>query len=776
MVPSRHLLLWFAVTSAVIFSATPEALFVPPELQLPGSQPGEVSNLGSVSNCDNCHGGYDPAVEPAHNWRGSMMANSARDPMFWATVAVSERDLPGSGDLCIRCHSPRGWLEGRSTPTDGSALTHADVDGTECAVCHALVNPDTSEHAGVQFSPYVANDGGTPPEGFYGSGMFVMRPGNEKLGPYTNSVARHAVLPSRFHRQEEMCGTCHDVSNPFVGDLAHNHGAQVPLDPGSYSGVPGDPVTTKAAFQNPPYRYGVIERTFSEFKASALDTTRVRDYPSLPAELQRGALERAYQQSLLAGSGGDYEDGTPRTFTCQTCHVEPTQGKGADKHNVPFRNDLPFHDFTGGNYWAGELIRYQDARGELVVGGGLDAQQVAALIAGSDRARATLRRAATLAVQGDVARITNLTGHKLPTGFHEGRRMWLHVIWKDASGNVAHEVGEYGPMNVTLEGRSYTVESLLDPEEPDLRLYEAHYGITQEWATELISLGVPASLPLAFDRSNGTILETLADVSAGSPGTAYETLHFVLNNTILSDPRIPPYGFDHDEARVRNALPVPASRFGDPGPGGTYDHHDDILLNPPPQAVFAELELLYQPTSYEYVQFLVLASTGAPPFLAQEGRKLWDAWLATGMAQPELMARTTWCRLRGTEEDFALMTTIDGGGEPRACQKVAAAGSLFEARLHSPSGTFQGANAALVIQLYPTHSPPVGLPGFPGIHVNDLMLTLPFGALPAQGVALPLVVPPGLTGWSARFQGLLLTSAANNGLYVASEAHDVIFR
>ena len=79
-----------------------------------------VGNLESPDKCDNCHGGYNQAVEPAFNWRGSMMGNAGRDPLFWATLAVAEQDFDGAGDLCIRCHSTGGWYAGRSTPTDGS--------------------------------------------------------------------------------------------------------------------------------------------------------------------------------------------------------------------------------------------------------------------------------------------------------------------------------------------------------------------------------------------------------------------------------------------------------------------------------------------------------------------------------------------------------------------------------------------------------------------------------------------------------------------------------
>ena len=126
---------------------------MPNEIQQPGTQPLEVGNLKSPDKCDNCHGGYDQAVEPAYNWRGSMMANAGRDPIFWATVAVAEQDFDGSGDLCIRCHSTGGWYGGRSTPTDGSGLAASDADGVDCDTCHKMTNTNNTEHLGVMTSP-----------------------------------------------------------------------------------------------------------------------------------------------------------------------------------------------------------------------------------------------------------------------------------------------------------------------------------------------------------------------------------------------------------------------------------------------------------------------------------------------------------------------------------------------------------------------------------------------------------------------------------------------
>ena len=174
------LLLASALCAAAVVNA---ADVVPETIQQPGTQPGEVSNLESPDKCDNCHGGYNSAVEPAHNWRGSMMAHAGRDPIFWATLAIAEQDFDGAGDLCIRCHSTAGWLAGRSTPTDGSGLAAGDADGVECDFCHKMTNPDDSEHPGFMSPDFVANEPNDDPfdwdepngvEGYYGSGLSLI--------------------------------------------------------------------------------------------------------------------------------------------------------------------------------------------------------------------------------------------------------------------------------------------------------------------------------------------------------------------------------------------------------------------------------------------------------------------------------------------------------------------------------------------------------------------------------------------------------------------------
>jgi hypothetical protein len=100
----------------------------------PGTQPIEESGLPQAlpAGCASCHGGYSEEHEPYGNWLGSMMAHASFDPIFLANMTIAQQDAPDSADLCLRCHNSRGWLDGRSTPTDGSQMTAEDQFGVSC--------------------------------------------------------------------------------------------------------------------------------------------------------------------------------------------------------------------------------------------------------------------------------------------------------------------------------------------------------------------------------------------------------------------------------------------------------------------------------------------------------------------------------------------------------------------------------------------------------------------------------------------------------------------
>jgi hypothetical protein len=670
------------VISGVMATSARAADVVPNEIQQPGTQQKEVPVLilpiqdkqGPYQDktlnkaCKNCHE-LDRPESHVKMWSSGMMAQASRDPLFLASLAIAEQDFDGSGDLCIRCHFPRAWYDERSTPTDASAIGIDDTNGVSCEFCHKITNPDESEHKGVMNPPFKAND---DIEGYYGSGIASLSGEVERLGPYDPKrlylvhrgrpgldgpgrgfEAAHPVKKSKFHRDVDFCGTCHDVSNPAVGDLAPNNGAQVPLDAGSFSGVLGTPVDLKAAFNNPPYKYGIVERTYSEYKAGLLSQTLVSDYSILPAELQAGAIKNTCDSAQLAGNGANYADGTPRYFSCQSCHLPPVIGRGNNiigtKHT-----DLPLHDMTGGSYWIPSALKYLYSKGKLRFSDGLEDFQIQSWADGAARARLVLKNAASLSVNGNVLKVVNLTGHKLISGYPEGRRMWLNIKWYDADKNLIREDGAYGPLvdgsgNRVLirnpaDGQMIQVESILDLHDRNTKIYEAKPGISKDWAAKLITVNKAHYEPmvLSYDHYSGAPGPTMGQLAKGELGPYKTTFHFVLNNVLISDNRIPPYGMSYDECKKRNCLPVPADYYGNPGKGGAYNYWDDITLNPSPGAKSATINLLYQSTSWEYIQFLYLANDGSVPFLANEGMTMLEAWLNTGMSYPHVMASAVW--------------------------------------------------------------------------------------------------------------------------------------
>ena len=116
------------------------------EVPLPGTQPLEGGiEFAKVQQCIMCHAQTpNGAADPVFSWQGGMMAQAGRDPVYRAALAVANQDIEGVGEYCWRCHAPRGWLEGRSTPADGSALNREEL------VMHfSLVDDDLTVGAGL---------------------------------------------------------------------------------------------------------------------------------------------------------------------------------------------------------------------------------------------------------------------------------------------------------------------------------------------------------------------------------------------------------------------------------------------------------------------------------------------------------------------------------------------------------------------------------------------------------------------------------------------------
>lgn len=420
----------------------------------------------SPVDCQLCHGFQnaaadvvDPPYAPIRSWAGSMMANSARDPVFWAGVAVADADIPGETETCIRCHSPRAWLEGNETATRMQDLTTNQQNGVECMLCHR-----TMEDQEVVVPP--GNAMYTIDETVVGTNVPRRGPWSFGAGAPQPEIPEppHSYITDPYLGSGRFCGTCHDVTTPAerVDDE-------------------GNPMGTMFNEQ----------RTYSEWANSA-----------------------------YGASGGE------NFRSCQDCHMPPVEDKpGCQAHVNQFTHDTGGrrHDLAGANRFMVELLKseYGDMGENLIPDSFFDNNL--------DAIDALLPTSATLEVvppeSVDVTegissigvRVTNETGHKLPSGYSEGRVMWIEVV------------AVYGE-DVLFSSGAWDQDDGIEEDE-QLRRYE---GIAEDYAD----------------------------------GTQF---HLLRNNHWIVDNRIPPLGLaqdiETDPVGDRYTL------LGD----GTWPNYDDVV-------------------------------------------------------------------------------------------------------------------------------------------------------------------------------------------------------
>ena len=604
-----------------------------PLVRMPGSQPAQGIALEGPNRCLNCHADYAAGIEiePGDGWKGSMMSQAARDPIFWACLTVAGQDSvwalgnANAVDLCERCHFPAGWLGGRSDPPNVSAMIGDDFDGITCDFCHRMVDPfyETTYNGSREGSDWTGywNEATTlsatsaattytqdrtelaaikmfnGTDDFYtktfvpryssytenGSGQYFVAANATKRASFADAEPSHQFFYSRYHKSKYMCGTCHDVSNPALANLGLS---------GLSDQSGGSHLISE---QYSAFRYFHVERTFSEFRLSAYG--------------QQGGT--ATNPEFAAASGG-----IVNAAKCQDCHMFDVTGRACNKNRAPIRptqstehpaggtpanpnSGLPMHDMTGGNAWISHILASLDPTGPvydpvnvqilnhpvaamtLDLNAGQTPKTNGTLVkAGCDRAKDQLKLAATInnfsydpATGALSFRVQNNTGHKLISGFPEGRRMFVSIAAYNANGKPVYAVNPYDDEVGTLKG----LDHHYSPHSSQLEAYE-HY------ADELVYEVHPKSDLTGED----------------------ETFHFVLATGRYKDNRIPPKGFDVAASPERISHPV---WHGEDAPNyftaaeyaGGYDQVD---LQLPTDCTYVSVELFYQGTSREYVEFL----------------------------------------------------------------------------------------------------------------------------------------------------------------------------
>jgi hypothetical protein len=581
------LALSFCVATAVGLAAIASAQSPLPlpttseDFKQPGTQPLTITqSIIESSGCTGCHSGYNPTMEPYTLWASSMMGQAGRDPIFYAAMTIANQDANGTGEYCLRCHAPGAWLDGRCLPADGSGLVPAlgDLDGVTCHLCHRMVDPvyspgqnppsDQAILAALTQVPPTPNNA-----------QYIIDPDDVRRGPFDlgPSFFFHQWEQSPFHLESQLCGTCHEVSNQLTqkqADLSYQ-----------LNGLNAQHATHNKRDEFP------IERTFSEWTAS---------------QYARGPVDSVDAAYPLGRFGGDF----PAVSSCQDCHMPKITGIACQPVlGPPTRPDFPLHYFNGVNSWVLNAVRaaYPDSQT------GLSTASVAAALA---RTVDLQQRALDLDVWesgGQLGvRIVNQTGHKLPTGYNEGRRMWINVKFFDIGNNLIAERGAYDAGTATLTTSN-------------TKVYEGKFGLD---AAQAAATGLPAG----------------------------ESFHFALNNKVVSDNRIPPRGFTNYAFNRVQALPVGVSYAEE-------QYWDDTLYAIPPGAVSATVTAYHQTSTREYMEFLRDTNT-----TNGTGLTAYNAWVTHGKSAP-VAKRTATISLTGATcakpVVYGVAKTLSFGGKPK---------------------------------------------------------------------------------------------------------------
>ncbi len=399
-----------------------------------------------------------------------------------------------------------------------------------------------------------------PANQLIGDGQYTVSPQTAKRSGRGLFTDRHLTAQSDYVGSSEMCGVCHSLFNP----LEKSH----------------DPEGTEIA----PVYYE--QRTYEEWRDSIFGAGATKK-ECVDCHMRRGTSE-------LVGGGTVYPDAAQ-------------------------------HVFIGSNDFVARAMRILQP--ELDLGPGV------AFV--SRIAQENLRAAVELEIRsaGPIeafggrnfevsVRLTNKTGHKLPTGYPEGRRVYLEVTLELAGQTPQVLTGAWDPQTGKLV------------EDPQLRTYETLHG----------------------------------RVDAQNP-RGVRTRHLIMMNQILADTRIPPEGF-----RPRFPDMVPHGRDYGSAP---YRNYDDVTFTfAAPMVAGAtsgtiKVRAMHMITDGHVVEFLTQTAPQGSP----EAANLLRVYEALGKVPPKEMASVSVAMLvsppppepdagfpdTGTR-DAGVMVKVDEGG------------------------------------------------------------------------------------------------------------------
>lgn len=339
----------------------------------------------SANVCASCHDGiHDDRgndVSVQNDWSSTLMAQSASDPFFLATLEKEITRFPlqraSIEAQCSRCHAPMATLEAESTGipvalTNGGFLDpahplHAQAkEGVGCTLCHRLAD-----------DPMLGTLGRF-------NGNFPLDSSRVIYGSWTNPDTSPMYAATGFTpsygahiQRSSLCATCHELYSP-VRDINGN-------------------------------------ATLNRFSAQTVYTEWIN--------------------SKEGQSGGR---------SCQSCHMPDVNGVLASSKNPErsvARDEFSRHTFVGGNTFMLGIMG--DNRVELGIAANnfTRTRELAKSMLASAVSVAVSNLRWNGATLEFSVKVVNKTGHKFPTGY-PSRRAFLHVTVKNATGAIVFESGK----------------------------------------------------------------------------------------------------------------------------------------------------------------------------------------------------------------------------------------------------------------------------------------------------------------------------------------------